>query len=514
MVAPAITPLPAFAGMLTNIGTTNLTVAQLSLEEAIRQALEHNLDVQVSKYNPIISEYDRRALYGYYDPTFNGTLSRANINREPGGFNLTTGNAFPGTRSETDTASAGLGGYLPTGMRYDVTHSIHENTVVRPFQIGTNSFGQPVFGKTTTDTWDSQGLISVRQPLLRNFWIDEPRLLIKLGRRNLRISELVTERDIMLVVTHVEQAYYDLIGARETVRVREMDVAVKQQFFDENRRRVEVGTLAPLEEKLAQSELALAQTTLLTARGAEVDAEMTLKNLIYGDLLKYLNIRLDLMDKLIALPARVSFQDAAREAVQKRPDLQAKRLNLEKLQIQLKYDFNQLFPQLDIFATWGANGLDQHLGGALDDIAQKRFQQDSYGISLSFPLTMWKERNHYKASQNAKAQAIVDLKRYEELVLGEVDFIVRLLYTQWGTIPLTRERTAYQQAALEAEQKKLQFGKSTSFEVLKVASDLTSARLNEIIAVKEYNKSLAELALREGTTMERHRLDMPQRPNR
>lgn len=497
----------------TNSGMTNVTFVSLSLDEAIRLALEHNLDLQVERYNPVIAEYDRRALYGYYDPVFNSGLSRANNNREAGGLNVNTGIPFPSTRSETDTASLGLGGILPTGMRYDVTQNLHENTVVRPFLVGSNAFG-PVFGKATTDTWDSQGLISVSQPLLRDFWIDATRLRINLARRNLRISELTLERDIMVVVTKVEEAYYDLIGARETVTVREMDVAVKQQFFNENHRKVEVGALAPLEEKLAQSELALANTTLLLARSSEVDAETFLKNLIYDDFIRQFNVRLKLTDKLIAVPTRIDFQEAAREASLKRPDLQARRLNLEKQQLQLKYDFNQLFPRLDVFATWGVNGLDRHASGALDDEANKRFQQDSYGLSLSFPLSLWAERNNYKSSKAAKAQAILDLKRLEETIFGEVDVIVRLLRTQWETIPLTRERTAYQQAALEAEQKKLVFGKSTSFEVLKIASDLTSARLNEIIAVKEYNKSLAELSLRNGSTFERWRIDPPVRSNR
>ncbi|HTD66266.1 MAG TPA: TolC family protein [Candidatus Limnocylindria bacterium] len=495
-----------------NVGSTNVTVASLTLQDAVHLALIHNRDLQVQRYNPIISEYDRRALYSYYDPTFSSGVSRNNTEREGGGFNPQTGASFPATRTETDNLNAGLAGVLPTGMRYDVGHSMTQVDAKRPSLIGTNQFGA-IFGKDRSVSWESDAAITVTQPLLRDAWIDAPRLQIKLARRNVRISELTLEREIMRIVTLVEQAYYELIGARETVRVREADVAVKKQFYDENRRRVEVGTLAPLEEKLAQSELALSESSLITARNDEISAEAILKGLIRDDFVNQLRVRLELTDKLIAVPVGVDLYENFRLAVEKRPDLQANRLNLEKQQLQLKFDYNQLFPQLDVFASWGVNGLDQSASGALDDLAKRRFQQDSYGLALSFPLWMQGPRNNYKASKNAKAQAILDLKRFEETIIQDVDFTVRQLRTQWSLIPLTRERVAYQQAALEAERKKLEFGKSTSFEVLKIASDLTSARLNEIIAVKNYNQSLAELAYRNGTTLERQRIDRPERPN-
>ncbi len=491
---------------------TNRTVASLSLQDAIQLALVHNRDLQVERYNPIISEYDRRALYSYYDPTFTSGLSRNNTVREGGGFNPQTGAQFPATRTETDHIDAGIGGILPTGMRYDIGQNLNRIDARRPSLIGTNQFGA-IFGSDRSVTYDSDAAITVSQPLLRNFWIDAPRLQIKLARRNVRISELVLEREIMRIVTLVEQAYYELIGARETVRVREADVAVKTQFFDENRRRVEVGTLAPLEEKLAQSELALAETALIIARNDAVSAEARLKALIHDDFANQLNSDVQLTDKLIAVPIGVDLYESFRLAMERRPDLQARRLNLEKQQLQLKYDFNQLFPQLDVFASYGVNGLDQNVGGAFSDLANRSFEQERYGLALSFPLTMQGPRNNYKASKNAKAQAIVDLKRLEETIVEEVDFTVRQLRMQWAVIPLTRERTAYQQAALEAEQKKLIFGKSTSYNVLQIATDLTSARLNEIIAVKNYNQSLAELAYRNGSTLERQRIDRPVRPN-
>ena len=503
----------AATAQVTNITPVSIapTVNQLSLDDAVRLALEHNLDIQVQRYNPVISEYDRRSLYGYYDPTFRTELGHSEITRPSGGINVNTGNDFPGTRSKSDYADFGLGGYLPTGMRYDLTHSISESIVGTPNFVGTNSSGQPIYNNKITDTYYSGALLTLSQPLLRNFWIDAPRLAIQLARRNVRMSELDTERGIMLIITTVERSYYELIAARETVRVREQDVAVKQQFFDEQRRRVEVGTLAPLEEKLAQSELALAQTTLLLARNDAATAESVLKAVVQDNFVNQLGVRMELTDKLLAVPAIPNLQDAFKDATEKRPDLQSMRINLEKHDIQLKFDKNQLYPQLDVFGSYGVNGVDVTPGNVLDDLAQRSAPQHSYGVILSLPLTLKRERENLKSDKAAKAQAILMFQRLEENIFVEVEFGVRQLRTLWEAIPLTKDRIEYARAALEAEQKKLNLGKSTSFDVLKLATDLTSAQLNEIVALKNYNQAAADLAVRTGTTFERRRIAVPKR---
>jgi outer membrane protein TolC len=316
----------------------------------------------------------------------------------------------------------------------------------------------------------------------------------------------------MTVITTIETAYYDLIAARETVTVQIAAVAVKQQFYDENTRRVQVGTLAPLDAQLAAADLALAQTELILARNRAVTAEATLKGLITDNFLSQLNTRLELTDKLLAVAVNVDLPDAFKQAMENRPELQRLRVELQNKNLQLKYDFNQLFPQLDVFGTWGVNGLDSNLGGALNDLSNKRYPEDRYGLSISVPLSLQSERMAYKASKAAKAQAILLLKKKEEEIIQAVYDDVRNVQTLWEVIPLTRERTVYSRAALEAEQKKVAAGKSTTFDVLNIASDLTRAQVNEIIAVRNYNVALANLAFREGTTLQRRNVDRPLPP--
>ena len=510
--APLLTPvMPAVAPFATGTNSANPTSVSLTLEEAIRLALEHNLDLQVARYTPLIAEYDWRAEYGAYDPTFTATARRNNNLREAGGLNLNTGNTTPGTRSQTYSGELGLAGQLPTGASYDLNHISQRNKVTTPRGIGTNSFGDPVFFKSTDVTWESQAAASLTQPLLRDFWIDNTRRRIKIGQRALTRSQLDLERQIELVVNAVEQAYYDLIALHELVRVSEADVAVKNQFFGEQRRRVEVGTLASLEEKLAQSEVARAEILLLYARNNAASGEAILKGLVRDNFLSQLNTRLALTDRLLPVPATFELQDAVKYALETRPDLQSLRVQLEQSQVQLKYDQNQMFPRLDVFGTLGYNGLDRNLGGSLRDIRDRSFEQTGVGASLSFRLWNQAERNNVKATKAELAQNVVIVKQLEETIIRDVETQGRLLDTYWRAIPLTREQTIYAQAALEAEQKKLGAGKSTSFNVLQLASALTAAQANEITTLRDYNKALSELSFRKGSTLERWRIDRPAR---
>jgi outer membrane protein TolC len=516
-IAP--TPLPAaplttYPYVVTNTSLGSTGVVALSLRDAIALALQHNLELQVFRYDPLVAEYARRSLYGAYDPVATARLGRSENTRESGGININTGNLQPGTRSETDTLSLGINGQTPIGTTYELANSLARNKVNTPFLLGTNSFGEPVFGSRNSDVYNAQSLFSINQPLLRDFWINNTRLQIKLARRDVHISELAFERQIMDVMNRVEQAYYDLLAARESVRVSETDVAVKKQFFDEQRRRVEVGILRALDEKLAQAELAKSEITLIGNRALAVDSENILKGLVFEDFSAQLSVGLQLTDRMLAMPATLDLFDAFKEAMENRPDLQQARITLEKARIQLKYDNNQLYPRFDAFATLGYNGLDTHARGALEDVGDRNFRQSSYGLQLSFPLTFWEARNRKRRDEASKEQAILDLKRQEEAIVQEVDMVVRQIRTLWAQIPYTREVTVAQQAALEAEKRTMEAGKSTSYNVLRIASDVATAQFEEITAILNYNKALADLAFRKGTTLQRWNIDRPSRADK
>ena len=130
------------------------------------------------------------------------------------------------------------------------------------------------------DNTRGAALINLKQPLLKNFWIDAPRLNIRVSKLALKQSEWKLRKAIMDVSTSVELAYFDLIYARESVKVLEKAVELAGQLVRENKKRVEVGTMAPLDEKQAESQEATSRADLLQAQRALAASENALKRLI------------------------------------------------------------------------------------------------------------------------------------------------------------------------------------------------------------------------------------------
>jgi outer membrane protein TolC len=177
--------------------------------------------------------------------------------------------------------------------------------------------------------------------------------------------------------------------------------------------------------------------------------------------------------------------------------LQAK-LDVERLGIQLKYDKNQLWPELDVFGTYGYNGSGKEFSSALGDLQGTDRPFYTYGGRISVPLSNVRARSNYKADKANMQQLVLALKQLEQNTLILIDNDIGTIRANYDQVQATRAAREYEEAALDAEQKKLESGKSTTYTVLQVQRDLTTARGNEIQALDTYNKSLSQLSCTRG----------------
>lgn len=191
-----------------------------------------------------------------------------------------------------------------------------------------------------------------------------------------------------------------------------------------------------------------------------------------------------------------------------RPDLLQQRLNLEQQGIQLKYDLNQVFPELDLVGSYGFNGAGIVYDPTLDQIGRGNRPFYSYGAQLTMPLGNLGARNSYKAQKATLQQVLLQLKQSEQNVLVEIDNAVKDAESKYQSVEATKQARIYAEAALDAEQKTYAVGKATTFEVLQYENNLTAARSQEIRALADYNEALATLAQQEGSTLERYRIDL------
>jgi outer membrane protein TolC len=200
----------------------------------------------------------------------------------------------------------------------------------------------------------------------------------------------------------------------------------------------------------------------------------------------------------------VNRKDSWGRAFDKRPDYQQQKITLEQQKVTLRYNRNQLFPQLDLSGSYGVTGRSTEAGPAINELANRNNPNYSWGIKLTIPLDNLSARNSYKKAKLQQEQLLLKFKQTEQSIMIQIDNDIRAVESAAEKIKATRQAREYAEAALDAEQKKLESGKSTNYQVLQFQRDLTTAQTAEISALSDYNKALTQLAHDEGSTLDRH----------
>jgi outer membrane protein TolC len=467
--------------------TNSLEVRKLSLDDCLQGALRRNLDLQIARYVPPLALSDLKAAYAGYNPNFS-VGGQHNFNTAVGRYDPNTGSLVLGSSTDVNSFNSSLGGLLPMGLQYNLIGNVAE-------AYGTAA-GLPF------DQSSGQAGISLTQPLLKNFWIDSTRFNIRVAKNRVKYSEQTLKQQLMTTATTVEDAYYDLIYSRENVLVQQKAVELAMQLVIENKKRVEVGAMAPLDAQQAEAQAASSQAALIAATSALAVQEHTLKQLITDEYSQWAKFSIEPSGTLTSPRQFFDLQDSWSKGMTMRPDLVQARLDVERQGIVVKYTYNQLFPELDLVGTYGhtAAGFAEY-ESAFGQLREGTFPYYSYGARLTFPIGNTGARANYRNSKLTREQLILTLKKLEQMIMVAIDNDIKQAESSYQQVAATRTAREYAAAALDAEQKKLDSGKSTTYTVLQMQRDLTTARGNEIQALDNYNKSLAQLSLDEGSTL-------------
>jgi outer membrane protein TolC len=475
----------------------------MSLQDCIQQALEHNLELRIERYNPELALYGLKAGYGAYDPTFSFSGQH---NDTQSGSTLYQGIfPVPGQKTETDTFSSSLSGLLPWGTEYGLSLQNLNDTDGKRYILNTNL--NQIIPTPYSVSGGSVG-VDVTQPLFKNFWLNPTRLNIAVLKNRMKWTDLGLRSQIMDIVTRVEFAYYDLQAGYENVKVQRSAVGLAERLLAENKKRVEVGTLAPLDEKQSEAQVAARQADLLAAQRNTAVLENVLKQLLTDDFGDWASVNLELSDKLDAEMALFDRQGSWSKGLTLRPDFLQAKLDVERQGIQVKISRNELYPQVDAMVGGGYAGSTPEFSGVFGDITHRDQPYYYFGGALSYPLGNRTARNNYKASKAQHEVTLLSLKKLEQDIMVQIDNDIKLAQANYERVGATRKAREYAEAALAAEQKKLESGKSTSFVVLQLQRDLTSAQSDEIAALVQYKRSLSRLAQDEGTTLERRAINV------
>ena len=485
------------AGAQTNMDTDMGAARTMSLQDCIQLALQHNLDVQIERYNPQISLYDLDAAYGGYDPTFSASGQH---NYDVSGSVYQNGFELPGSIANENSFQSGINGTLPMGLQYDFSGTINR-------QYGTDNPGATNASSFNSSSGSIQ--VQLTQPLLKNFWIDNTRLTIRVAKNRLQYSEQSLRLQIITTVTAVADAYYELIFAQDNIKVQQEALDLAQTQLDQDKQRLQIGTLALLSVQQDESQAAQDKASLISAQYTLVTDQNTLKNLLCDtNYESWHDTDIQPTETLTAPPQMFNLQDSWSKGMTERPDLLQARLNVEQQGIQLKFYRNQLFPELDLIGTYGYNGSGTQYRDDINEFGQGDRPFYSYGAQITVPLSNIGPRNQYKSTKATLQQVVLQLKQLEQNVMVEIDNAVKQAQSSYESVDATRQARIYAEEALDAEQKTYAVGKATTFEVLTYQNMLTAARGAEIRALANYEEALANLAAQEGSTLEQYDIDI------
>jgi outer membrane protein TolC len=477
---------------------TNGPTRSVTLDEAVALALENNLSVKIQKIQPAVSDILIQAARSAWLPALTGDM---NFTQTDSPITNATQGASSGTQTTKNfNGSVGVQHALPfAGTQYTASWDASRS------KFNTSSFS------AYNPTLRSNLALNITQPLLRNFKIDVSRATYYVSKNNRVIADVQLHQQIVVTTAQVRQAYWDLVYARQNLRVLQQSLDLARQTLKDNRTRVEVGTMAPIDIVEAQAEVARNEQLVIGA-AAQIDQnEDALRALIFNQgTPEFWNMNLDTSDQpdIPASTAPVDIEGAVHNAMQKRTDLLQLRKNLESSEINLRYYKNQVMPAVNGIVNYGATAAGGLGQTTRDPITNEPITLPSLGFSkvqstlfgLDFPVwTLGVQVTYPLGTSNQKAQYAryrlvydsdkLSLQNQELTASTQVRNAGRTLNTNRRQVEAARVSRELFERRLEAAQKKFAVGLATNFEVLQAQRDLADARNQELNAVVSYVKS-------------------------
>jgi outer membrane protein len=548
----------------------------LSLNDAIALALENNLDLAIARYNLDIAETDvLRAKGGSSIGGVATGLVQGTPGGGQGGFGSgASGAGAGGTSSGAGGAGSGSSGLvqstLGTGAaveQFDPTltgtlqleranfplsntvttgvPTLQQNTGTANFSynqgfwtgtalsVGFNNSRQTTNNLFTTlnPTLNSNFRATLRQRLLQGFGIGNQTRFIRIAKNNLQISDEAFRNQIIATVSQIQNIYWDLVNAYEDVKVKERSLALAEKTLSDNKKQVEIGTLAPIEIVRAESEVATRNQDLIIARTNLQLQQTLMKNAVSRSLNDATLAALPVVPTDVMQMGSVQeesrpVEELITEALANRPDIRQSRIDLTNRDISKKAAKNALLPELDIFGFYGGAGLggdrtslspcgaagqpncNISYGGTFGQLFDSSAPDKGAGISLTIPIRNRSAQAVQARSELEYRQAQLRLQQQQNTINIEVRNAAFALAQNRARVDAAVKGRELARQSLDAEQKRYSLGASTNFQVLQAQRDLAQAESTLVSATSAYEKSRVELDRVTARTLDRNNISM------
>lgn len=470
-------------------------VRRIKIDEAVTMALEQNVSLQVQKMNPTISELDVVQAYGNWLPNLSGQFRFQSL-EQPVATVLQSG--AENFQQDQLLGNVFIDQFLPTGGQYSVGYQATRNE-------SNNVFA------TLNPSTQGNLTFSFAQPLLQNRSIDSTRQQILVSKNNLAINDMQFRNTVVSTVRSVKNAYWDLVVAQSALAVQMQTLDLARQTLGDNRKRVEVGTMAPIDIVQAEAEVASNEENVIIAEQTVAQAQDQLRALILDPRTpEFWTTTFEPADPPSLATSPVDVDAAVARALEGRLDLQQARKQLENNDVRTRFYSNQTLPNLTANVDYGLAGLGGTVinrdGSGLNPgdvtstshIPYSEVVKDVFGfayptwsvsLNVSYPIGRNANRVNLERQRLVNEQNLLQLRDLERQVVQQVRDLARQVNTNLKRVATTQAARSLAERRLEAEQKKFGVGLSTTFNVLQAQRDLAEARNNEQRAILDFEKS-------------------------
>ena len=493
-----------------NTETTGPTVS-MTLDEAVKLALDRNLDIRVQRLNPQLQDIALMSAKAFYTPSLTTAINQ---------------NSSVGTPSSQLQLSAGGRGITQDRTVYNagVTQQVGWGGGTLAATLNNNRADSDSNNVLFNPQYNANWQFVYTQPLLRDFKIDNTRRTITVTKVNRDVSDIQLRASMTNLVSNVKNAYWDYVFATLAVQVAQQSLELADKLVTDNQTRVEIGTMAPIDVVQAQAEQATRRQALVIAQNTKRTAELALKRLIVsGTEDANWAATLDPVDRPDFQNDQVDLEAAIRRALAERTDVAIAKKNIENNSTSLKYLRDQALPIVDANVTYGLQGIggtqilrsssgtlgSQIVGtvpGGINDafssLFQNRYPSWTVGLSVTYPVGTSTQDAAVARARIQLNQVEAQVKQIELQVATEVTNAAINLRNTAESVQAAQAARELSLRRLEAEQSKFEVGMSTNFQVVQAQRDLNDSRNAELRAILNYQKARVEFERLQQTTLQ------------
>jgi len=472
-----------------------------TLIDLIVSALNSNLELQSKRLDPAFDKLRISEAWGAFDPNFNFNSLKTHDEHPQNAVEfLSTGQLSYTYHEDIIHYEAGFTGILPTGTQWelDTVAERADNT----FNEESSSIFHPEYTSITK--------LNITQALLKNFGSNATLADVHLSEHSYAKSTQDYRQEVIKTIADVMGTYFEMVFGQENLKVKQEAVALAAHLVDENQHRLDQGRMAPIDVTDARERLSEAQEDVALAENFLAHRRDTLRELTRASFVTAPSDdswNVDGSDLTREVPA-FSRGLLLLQMFENNPSYLANMELVKEADVRLAYAKNQTYPSVDFKGSLDWNGLSNGWTQGYTNYHQRPGADYTAGVVVVIPLSGRADRARLSEARIRKTQALLNVKRSENELLGAFDAAMRDIGTATDRIRLVHESVVLAQQALASEGRRLDSGLTTSYNVSLSQKDLSQARSRELATYVDLNKALVQLYALVGTLPEKEHVEV------